>query len=1614
MTRAEKIDFGPRYGFIRELGSGGMGRVFLVRDSYLDRELALKLLHEAPSSAAELEQVHREFLLLSRMEHPGIAKAYDFGQMSGRPYFTSEFIEGRSLGGGCNLKNLGDLFKVALEVTDAVAFLHDHEILHLDIKPSNLLVSPQKQHDRTVLIDFGLCRRHLSEHPGAKLRGSLPYMAPEYFQEGVLGPWTDIYAMGVTFYRLATGQLPRSVSIGDIRAVFKNTAAIKNPSEINPFLPADFDFLIFKCLALDPAARFATAGELLSSLTSLQGRSSARKQLSAASGLTVGRKAEFVILDRLLHSIERRLGGPIAVLVSGAPGMGQSHFLRDGKIRSQMRGFHSYLEMGYPGRPSQPGSLFRFLCIEQRGKQSRWEKFLDHMRRPRRSVKDESTENERRLRRASEIALAIKEIREPTLLIVDGLQFFEEISVSLLIDLIRVLGGYSSQDRPPIGVAAGYREEGPLVPLLRELSETLLERDLGEVISLGPLSIPETLELHDSLRIQVGGGADRGASSGLKLYQETGGCPAKILSISAIHLDESSRHRPFDSRRWKGSDSGAPLNREEFELLLTLQCFQHPVTASALSRALAMPKAQLARLLKKLHSRGLTEETELEDGKSGWKATPSAADQVRSASNSLRRRLHRQIADSLTEKMGSAEDPTMAEAVRHYQRAGMPAAVVKYGLTVARYLKATHQNRAALELFGTVLKAIPRNRRRLHLEVVLEIAELHARIGDLDEGIGLLRQLLTRSRDFPERSYPAARTKILLRLAMLHSRRGDFQRANALFSEGLPKARRLKRGIEKEEFLYFLNEHAAMKAFVGEYAEALKLCDEGLHLAGNRGDFNIREIVLNLYATRANVAMRCFDNDLAIENFEKALEIAEAIGSPVNQSVILNNLGIVYMQCDRYGDAIRSYREAERTCLQRDVGPSLASIYGNLALLHAKRGEFEEMDQALHEGENLLPGAIGQRQRLFLEHTKGLCLVYRGRYREAQASLEKAIQLGVAVGDHHVTSFDEIYRAEALLFQAKYSEASSELNRLASLEGGGRICSMAMSRLAYLMAITSQLESLPAVVERYERKARDRPVPFLDAWDGLFLGWALSIAGSGEEPRKYIDPAADFFQRHELAPALSLIRWIKAEGHLLRGEFRESRELCIRFTGTGNSLTMVLWPLLEARLRRESQRETHLDPDVADLLARAGSGLIGNPLPEWEARLAYLRLPTGSEMGETRRRLLRRRQDISQELAGDLREAYLESRHWKAWAPLIKAVKRRQEKKARKESAETDTVPFDTPSPQAARQSLVARSAPMRELRAVLNRLRDSELPVLIRGETGSGKEFIARLLHAESRRSQEIFQVVDCATIPAGLFEVELFGARVGAFTDLKKNRQGILERAGGGTVFLDKICEVPLEFQMKLLRVISEGTLRPIGSDREQHLNIRFLFATACDLEQEVQEGRFRSDLFHRINVVSLEVPPLRKRIEDLPELVHLILKERIMQAQGAQMDVCELPEIEAGIFECLSRWPWPGNVRELKNLLSRLIIQEPRRLRVETVEKLLEETDTTSLFPDHLLVRDSLQKLQKRLERDYLLYHIHRLNGDSAALCAFFHLSRRQLYRRCDRLGISLREERKKTEE
>ncbi len=307
---------------------------------------------------------------------------------------------------------------------------------------------------------------------------------------------------------------------------------------------------------------------------------------------------------------------------------------------------------------------------------------------------------------------------------------------------------------------------------------------------------------------------------------------------------------------------------------------------------------------------------------------------------------------------------------------------------------------------------------------------------------------------------------------------------------------------------------------------------------------------------------------------------------------------------------------------------------------------------------------------------------------------------------------------------------------------------------------------------------------------------------------------------------------------------------------------------------------------------------------------------------------------------------------------------------------------------------LVGTSRAMRALFAMLRRLSPAQAPVLIEGETGTGKELVARALHDHSARSAGPFVVVDCGAIAPTLIERELFGHEKGAFTGADESRPGAFEAAQGGTIFLDELGELPLALQPKLLRVLEAKTVKRIGSLQERKVDIRVLAATHRSLGKMINEGRFREDLYFRLAVCLVEVPPLRTRPNDIKALALHFLQNALEERAPS--------ELSAPTQALLSAHPWPGNVRELRNTVERaLILSEPERIEAGDLSQGLRRTVRRAEDPLQLPLEES----KRQFERQYLIKLLSRFPGKraEAALLAGIHpKSLQRLLRRHGLLG------------
>ncbi len=326
---------------------------------------------------------------------------------------------------------------------------------------------------------------------------------------------------------------------------------------------------------------------------------------------------------------------------------------------------------------------------------------------------------------------------------------------------------------------------------------------------------------------------------------------------------------------------------------------------------------------------------------------------------------------------------------------------------------------------------------------------------------------------------------------------------------------------------------------------------------------------------------------------------------------------------------------------------------------------------------------------------------------------------------------------------------------------------------------------------------------------------------------------------------------------------------------------------------------------------------------------------------------------------------------------IIKRAEADLDSREEEEAAEIDEIP---------ESEMIGSSAGMVDVYKTISRVAPTDATVLIEGETGTGKELIARLIHRNSKRADQPFVPVDCGAIPPTLLESELFGALKGSYTGADRDRIGVFESANRGTVFLDEIGDVEHGFQLKLLRFLQERQIRPVGSPRARPVDVRILAATNRDLQRLVDEGKFREDLWFRLNVVRVKVPPLRERYGDIPLLANFFLKRYNQKyAQQARL-------LESGL-RVMAQYRWPGNVRQLQHMMERLTILAPHgRIDEEAVRAAIRSMES----------REQVSESLADTEAEQIRRVLAVTKGNKSQAAKILGIERKTLYRKLERMG------------
>jgi two-component system nitrogen regulation response regulator NtrX len=314
---------------------------------------------------------------------------------------------------------------------------------------------------------------------------------------------------------------------------------------------------------------------------------------------------------------------------------------------------------------------------------------------------------------------------------------------------------------------------------------------------------------------------------------------------------------------------------------------------------------------------------------------------------------------------------------------------------------------------------------------------------------------------------------------------------------------------------------------------------------------------------------------------------------------------------------------------------------------------------------------------------------------------------------------------------------------------------------------------------------------------------------------------------------------------------------------------------------------------------------------------------------------------------------------------------------------------------------IIGESVPMKALRQQLDLMAPTNGRVLIFGESGTGKELVAHAIHARSQRAEETFVEVNCAAIPEELIESELFGHLKGSFTGAHDDKIGKFQKADGGTLFLDEVGDMSLKTQAKVLRALEEQRFEPVGAGASVQVDVRVVAATNKNIDEEIERGNFREDLFYRLNVIPFYMPPLRERKEDIPLLANYFL------AEFTAAYTRRPKELTPEAYAALQEYSWPGNVRELKNLIERIVIMNPQ-VRIDSRHLPLPPTRRGPEIDRRALPEfASLQEARNAYEREYILKKLEETNGNMTRTAEILGLERSNLYRKMKALGIGVKE-------
>jgi serine/threonine-protein kinase PknK len=1476
-----------RYDMQESLGAGSVGSTHRAHDRLTGDAVTVKVLRlEEPDARALLV---REFLALRGVLHPHVAEVRDFivarVEDKRRPCLVSRFVPGVTLDAFVEKRDLAAAKKPLVGVLSALAYLHGRGTVHGDVKASNVIVAPD---GAATLIDFG-CARPVGLH--GEVYGTPDHLSPEGLA-GEACPEGDLYATGITLTRLLSGK----------------------------GAPSELLSLAARLTANDRAERPTAAA----ALDALGARASLALPTLERASRWVGHTEQLRAVETALDRALRKQTGPRLVWVSGPAGAGRSRFLLELRLRFAPT-FDVFEGDAREAHPIE-GLLARALGSEP-------------------------------IRGLAGSVDAVKRIAEgpaPTLLLLDDAdrlgesarQSFAAVARSLPTEgavVIAAVGTQPPEDVPALAVnlmpwarkdVIEWLGESPPAAGLARLIELSggLPKAVVSLVGDRPSALLTPRAVERRRHEVESQGLEAQPAASRRVLDAVAAAGGELPLRLAERLDKGRN----EIDRWVHE---GVLRREDARIVLAL-----PLVSSAPSVA-ESAHAELARLAE-------------EEGRLGasifHEAKAGHLDEARARFLSLAAGDRASAFDLLpaahTLESTSATDPTLAYAVaRVFQEAGEPRRAIHL---VARALRKRPPPAEAARLRalagavalrrGDTRRAVRRLRRSFDEAsgadrpiVAKDLALALLRAGDPSGALHVLEAV--RSED------PETEADLLVSRAVATAylgREEDAEQALAAAAKVPDLAARVRVRWESARALLAtrsgqITEAAAAYARALSLAEAASLddlviqcalnCGTTSHAAGQLGAalraYERGEAMARALGATSSGIILGFNRGKLLGDIG-AFEQSEAVLTHAAAAARAEGMGFFEGVCHQAladgraarGDldgATRALEDATRTLIPLAAERELAEAEVLLAEIQLRRGDpARAMDVVAKTKRTGAVDVAARAQRVFAQ-----ALAFRGQSELASAAIEESLHLAELSGQTllladvaatrarlfaarsatHLSGRDqgracEIWEKVAMGLPAPLDRIFREhpqrrelLAASTTAPGSATAENRVGERLRHLVAINRRIGSASTAKEILDATL-DAAIDMTRAERGFLL------LREGGEVRVV---AARNFDQERVARSRAKFSHAVAKRVLARGEaviavdagsdprFAGSRSvhglelksiLCVPVTGTPGVVGALY---VDFRFRAGAFTED--DVDVVRAFAD-------------QAAIALERAALLAELQAKNAALEAERAELTRLAQG--RAVEIEELHGR-----LAGTKR----------------------PPRARdyEELIGRGPAMSTVLDLVDRVVATDLTVLIQGESGTGKELVARAIHRHGARSASPFLTVNCGALPPALFEGELFGYRKGAFTGAAQDHAGLFVAAEGGTLLLDELGELPLDLQVKLLRVLQQREVQPLGASAPVPIDVRILCATHRDLRQEVARGTFREDLYYRVAVVTIPLPPLRERVEDLPILARAILERAARTLRRST------PALDRSAERALLRHPFPGNVRELENLLTKALL-------------------------------------------------------------------------------------------